>query len=395
MTRPFLSALRRRKKEILCFLCLPALMALYVVLSGRSFVALGPDAKLYLSIADNFLSTGHFAQTTREPGSFVVPAGLPLILTALRALRLPPGGIIALQYLLFGASCFLLSHTEEALFGGWWISPLLFTAALVRAHLEITNIYLEYYFLFCMTAVLFLLSRRDLPLKKKLLWLNAAALAGYLIRTVLILVYLPVLAFTLVSAFRDRSVRGAALAALVAPCLLFAAVGAVNNREVGHWIFSSNYSGRDVYTANNPETKTDFYSLSDLPDFVGEEYFSIVDDPTMDPTEKDTALTAAAGKWIRENPRTFIKNTVFKTWSLFVVFWRYTLLLALLAGLWGLFRHRPAGRVWTVCWAVNLLLALTTGMGLVMDRYSIVVWPLASLHLAGGWRMLLDRLKKN
>jgi len=370
-------------------------MALYVAVRGGGFVSLGPDARLYLSIADNVLSTGHFIQSVRDPGSFVVPFGLPLILTALRGLGLSAGAIIALEYLLFGWSCLLLSRSEEALFGGWWISPCLFTAALIRSHLEINNVYLEYYFLFCLIAVLYLLTRQDMPLKKKLLLLNAAGFAGFAIRTVLILVYLPILGYTLYAAAGKRLPVAAALLAVLIPWAVFAGNAAVNCRETGHWILTSNYSGADVYAANNPRTRTEFYSLRDLPDFVDERFYTITEDPALDPTEKDAALSHAAGEWIRSHPGQFLKNTAAKTWSLFGVYWRYALVLALLAGLWGIVRKEPPGGIWSVCLGVNLLLAVTTGMGLLMGRYSIVVWPLASLHLAGGWHAAWGRLRKH
>ena len=395
MIRSLTEALKRRKTELLCFVVIPLIFVAYIQIRGLPTIKLKPDSKLYLSIADNYLATGHFVQTTRPVGTFVVPFGLPVILTVFRAMRLSTGAIIAVEYLVVSFSCLLLAKAEERLFGVGWVSPLVYTGALIRAHLEINDICPEYFFLFCLTAVIYLLTRDDMPLKKRLLWLNAVCLAGYLIRTLLIVVYLPVLLYTLYAALRKRVPLFTAVLAVLVPCLTLYGIGQVNEKEVGHRIYTSNYSGSDIYTANNPDTNTGFFVYRIHASFVGDEYYVIASDASKDPTEKNAAFTEAAGKWIRENPVQFTKNTLFKTWSLFVGYWRCISLAALLCGIWliicGSGFSRPRGCLYLL---FNLLLALITGMGLLVGRYSIVIWPLCSIHMAGAWHWLINRIKK-
>ena len=61
------------------------------------------DGKLYLSVADCFLTTGHFIQYIRWFPGFVVPPGLPLVLLLLRALRFTEPMITGFQAALLDA----------------------------------------------------------------------------------------------------------------------------------------------------------------------------------------------------------------------------------------------------------------------------------------------------
>lgn len=90
----------------------------------QAFYIVEPDGTLYLSIADNFIKNGHFIQTARPyEVNFIVPPGLPLILTVLKGLTYNIYCIIAFQYVLFGATAVLLTVS------GNHMSPLPWTPA--------------------------------------------------------------------------------------------------------------------------------------------------------------------------------------------------------------------------------------------------------------------------
>ncbi len=98
----------RYQKEIICF-TLPMIVAFAVnLLWWKHLIYLGPDARLYYSIAENFCNTGHFIQTARDIPNYAVPFGVPLILTLLRIISLNRSIIIALQYAMLGTACLLL-----------------------------------------------------------------------------------------------------------------------------------------------------------------------------------------------------------------------------------------------------------------------------------------------
>ena len=110
---------------LLCFF-LPAAMLLYERIRLGAIGNLTADAELYLSVADNFLNTGHFIQCIRWFPGFVVPPGMPLILLILRLLKFSVPMIIGFQACMFGMSCLLLEETEHRLFQRYGIAPVIY-----------------------------------------------------------------------------------------------------------------------------------------------------------------------------------------------------------------------------------------------------------------------------
>ena len=84
-----------------------------------------PDAVLYLSIADNFVSTGHLIQTARDVKGMVVPPGTPIMLTMYRLFHASNRIMLAIHFLMFGVANILLYETEKRICGrGFW-SPII------------------------------------------------------------------------------------------------------------------------------------------------------------------------------------------------------------------------------------------------------------------------------
>ena len=322
------SVLRRNIGGALAFL-LPVLLFLSLSLRDGSLADIGADAECYLSVADNFLATGHFIQTVRPFDDLVVPFGLPLILTAFRALGMSVEAIAAVQHLMVGASCLLLYLAEKNSCGRGGFAPAAFCLALLRTDISPENIYVEIYYLFFLCLILWLLSREDMPLPRRLLWLNIAGFCVFVVRLVLLLVWLPILAYTLWCVAKKRFPlrRALILGAVFAGLLLGNAAN--NRREAGHWVWMENYSGNDMYLANNPCTQTRHFTSSLTDSFADEEYFDIRNDWHIDQTQRDQAFNAAARRWIVQNPGQFAKNTLVKFWRLFLSHWLYGSLAAL------------------------------------------------------------------
>ena len=385
--------LRRHWKEIICFLGPIALMLAYNLLAYGFFADISPDARLYMSIADNFLSTGHFHETARG-GEYVVPFGFPLILTVFRLFRLDVNGIAAIQYLMLGGACLLLYKTEENLFGRGGIAPVVYVLMLVRIHLLTGYLYVEHYYLFLLAWMLWLLSNREMSPVKRILWLNAAGFGAFTIRTVLVAVYVPILIYTVFLWGKKRLPGRWMVLSLLIPGLLMGINTAVNHRETGHWIVTDNYSGADLYAANNPNTKTVHYNSSLLPDFVDGEYDAVQADTSLDFTEKNALLGDMAKQWARENPGAFLKNTAVKFISLFITYWKFLLIPAFLGAAAWIVQKRD--RLLLAVTAVGLLLAVVTSAGLIMGRYAAPVIPLAGLQYSAGLcfvRSLLNKKK--
>ena len=112
-------------RVLLCFF-LPAAMLLYERIRLGAIGNLTADAELYLSVADNFLNTGHFIQCIRWFPGFVVPPGMPLILLILRLLKFSVPMIIGFQACMFGLSCLLLEETAHRFFQRYGIAPVIY-----------------------------------------------------------------------------------------------------------------------------------------------------------------------------------------------------------------------------------------------------------------------------
>ena len=374
---------------------LPMLLSLGWNLLHPPFVNMGPDARLYLSVADNVLSTGHFIQTARKTVGLVVPFGLPLILTLLRSLRLSVAAIVALQHLLLGFDCLFLYRAEKKRFGRGGVAPAVFCLALVRTHLSLKNIYLEFYYLFFLCWILELLSQDGFALEKRLLRLNLAGFGAFAVRPVLLVVWMPILGYTAWCLVKGRLRPSRVILPALLIILVLFGNAAVNHRETGHWILTENYSGEDLYTANNPNGKSEYYVKRDQTFWVDGVFYRLREDPSLDYTEQNAALRNAATTWVRENPGRFLRNTGIKFISIFLRYWFFAPLLGALLCLLRLRGEGPSRcrrEVWEL--GVNLSLAVLTACGLIMGRYTLPIWPLTALHLAGGFWLLYDSMEK-
>lgn len=387
-----LSYIKRHAGEIFWFIVPPLIALIYYAMKGV-FICLGPDAELYYSIAENFRTTGHFIQTARDYALFVVPFGVPLILTVLRLIGFTLPMIIAIQYLMFGTTCMLLYKTERILFGRGGFAPVFYSVALLRAQIDLYDIYLEHYFLLLIILLLYLSVRRDMPVKKRLTYMNLAGMYMVACRPVLAPVYAAVLIYSLVLLVRRQIPAGRFVVFLLIPAVLFGANTLVNYRETGYPIVMDSYSGRDFYAANNPEASAGYYS-SHIYESFGEEYTAVQNDPNLDRVQKNELFKKMGTKWVMENLDLFQCNTAKRFAEDFVWIWRYSLILCFFGAMHTI-AACPKWRRWAaVTLAVNLIVAVITAMGLVMVRYTVVVWPLAALHLSAITHPTLKRLKE-
>ncbi|MBQ7736395.1 MAG: hypothetical protein IJT62_01000 [Oscillospiraceae bacterium] len=386
---------KKRFMFLYCFVFLPILLFTLSQVEKRPLVANSPDANLYLSVADNFLQTGHFVQTVRAPGSYVVPFGAPLILTVLRLLRFDLPMIVIFQYALHGGTCLFLFKSEENVFPCGAVSPLVYTLALFRAHLYYNCIRVECYFLFCIAGIIWCLSERALSEKRRTILINLFGFVGFSVRTVLIVFYIPILLHTVYLWIHKRIPRKMMVALLLFPCLILSLNTLNNKMETGHWIVTDNYAGGDIYIANNPYTKPVYYSASMTEELVGEEYYQITNDPTLDYTEKNEILLSLAKTWIRENPKEFLSNTSQKFNDIFIKFWRHLLTVSTICGVIYILKWSPHKWLSILCLALNAAVAVLTSCGLIMGRYTMPVWPLASLHMSAAAHWVFGFVSKH
>ena len=370
-----------------CLILLPSLMLLYQYLRLGTLRFLTSDGRLYLSIADNFLATGHFIQTERWFSGFVVPPGTPLVLLLLRALRFTEGMITGVQPCLFGLSCLMLGETEKKLFGHYGAAPFVYLLGYMRCRLMLSNILVEHYHLFLLCLLLWLVfcshSRR------KLLWMNLAGFWLLLTRPALSPVYIVILGYTVWTSVRGHRISAAA-AVLLLPAAALAINFAVNYRETGERILLQSYSGADLYITACPHAPVTIEEGLSFVDETRDAYFYESD---LSMNEISRELGAMAKAFVREHPMEYLGKTALRFHEMFLKSYAWLTLLPAIGAVL-LIRHQEDRRTRALhlfLFGMNLLLAVLTSFGIPEIRYTAVIWPLASLHFAALTHDMIGR----
>ena len=366
-----------------------ALLLMYEYFRMGKIGNLTADGRLYLSVADCFISTGHFIQYIRWFPGFVVPPGLPLVLLLLRLLKFTEPMIIGFQAVIFGCSCLLLAESERVLFGRYGLCPLFYLLGYMRCRLLLGNIMVEHYYLFLLCLILWLILCTNG--RWKLLWLNLAGLFLLLTRPVLSPVYVAILGYTLVFAGRKRKLFSA-FAAVLLPALVLSANLAVNYRETGELILLESYSGADLYITAYPDAPV---TIEEGESYLDETRDAIYYDENMTMAEKSRLLGNMAKAFVREHPGEYLWKTIRRFGVLFLKSYGYlTLLPAAGAALMIIREENRQRRMLLISLlTLNILLAILTSFGIPEIRYTAVIWPLTALHAAALPHCLAERRK--
>lgn len=380
-----MQCLRRRIdfRRCLAFLLPPLLLMLYQLLFSE-YTSLYPDARLYLSIADNFLHTGHFIQTDRVGVEIVVPFAYPLYITLLRAVGMPLVGFTVLNLLSVGASSVFLYDTERRLFGSGGFSCMAYTVILLRVVLPPSNLYVEFFYLFMLCWLQWLAFREGLPPKKRLLLMNIAAFLAFASRPVLAPIYAAVVLYTLWKCVKERLSRTLPVAVVIVPLLIFAFNTAVNYRETGEIIPISNYAADAVCFALNPNSTIWTSQLNFTADDTVPELLEIYGNGALSLSEKNRAFYALTRQFVLHNTGHVVSVTLKRAWTMFFYFTHGMMTASLLGALWML-RRTPRGETRSLVLAelvLSALLVVITSAGIYEARYILPVWPAAAIHIA-------------
>ena len=352
----------------------------------------GSDARVYISIADNIVSTGHFIQTARPYIGLVVPPGTPFMITLFRLVGLSDYGIMTVQILMFGLDNIMLFETEKRISGkGLW-APIIYTLASMRCYLRLGMVMVEHYYLFQLCLAIWIAYNNRMTIPKKIIFLNVVGLAMVLTRPILAPVYLCILLYTLFWCWKNRDYKiGTAM--ILLPILVMTINMAINYKETGEYILLENYSGYDLYIASRP----------DAPVTIEESSQYIVDEPYVNRIREDSSLTASERNNLfknlaRQNCRNsfgiWIKNSICRGYELFIKKYAYMTLYTLYGGFLLAVRelkqktYRAA-----VMLSLTLMLAALTSFGIVELRYTMIIWPMASIHGAYFTDVLLRHLR--
>ena len=336
------------------------------------------DARIYISIADNFVKTGHFIQKARPYVGMVVPPGTPLMITLFRIMGLSNNAIMAVQILMFGISNVFLYETEKRITGkGFW-APAIFTLAYLRCFLRLGVVMVEHYYLFQLCFLLWLIYS-DIRMQNRIISMNLVGLAMLLTRPVLLPVYCVILIYTIFWCSKnDKNLIGAGI--ILLPILIISINIAVNYRETGEVVLLENYSGYDLYCSSRP----------DAPVTVQEAAEYSKEDPVADQVKEEKNLTmsernARFKMLARENLRNyfslFLRNSFLRCYELFIKQYYWASIYALFGGVLLAIRELKQTNLRAIAVLVlTVLMALITSFGIIELRYSVVIWPMASVH---------------
>lgn len=347
-----------------------------------------PDARVYISIADNFVSTGHFIQTERNVSGLVVPPGLPAILTVFRLLHFSDWMIISVQILMFGACNIMLYETECKINGyGIW-APIIYTMAYMRCWICLGLFLVEHYYLFLLCLAIWVMYR-EYNENRKLWLLNMIGLAMVLIRPLLSTVYITILGYTLWRGTKKEN-KTLVIFSLLLPLFVFTSNVAVNYRETGEIILLENYSASDMYTASRLGSPIHIEEAQHFPDEV---YLSIVNNESLTASEKNEIFKELTKENLRDHFWTYLKNGILRGHELFFKAYAWSTIYTLAGGIM-LAREERKQKKWraTVMLLLTMLIAVLSSFGVSECRYSIVIWPMASIHGAYITHKIWDRL---
>ena len=393
--------------EGICITILSALlMACIVYFRAGALYLSAPDSEVYLSIADNFLQNGHFIQTARvyEPDMVVAP-GLPLILTIIKWFCNRIYFVIFIQYICFGMSCWMLqcickSHTNKYL---GYFAVLIYIGCLSYGELSSTPSYIltETWALIILILCAYIANKLYLEGERKrtkrIVALFFLIFMGYLLRPVLLMLYLPWGVFCLWLLYKKQLPIKAILGGMLCAIILLSMNTYVNYREVGEFVVIENYSAEPLYQANNKNTKLISYG-SDIGDqFVDSRYYEIKAKSGLSKTERNAEFKKATIHYVSNHIFLTIKNTFIKFIKMFVVLWKYMVMVTGVSLIIMIWRH-PDRKFYYLAWfSAYFFIGLATSFGLFIPRYSFLVLPIHVFFNIIFWNelkeLIIERFK--
>ncbi len=370
---------REYRKLLIWGLLLVIPVILMLLMEKRAMGEIGhqtPDARVYLSIADNFISTGHFIQTDREVAGMVVPPGAPLMLTVFRLMRFSNRMIMCVQILMFGICNILLYETEKRISGmGFW-APAIYTMANLRCWIILGDAIVEHYYLFLMCLGIWVLYKQ-MTEQHKLLYMNIIGLAMMMVRPVLAIFYFFVFGYSLYWTIINKKVRLGVIILLV-PFLVLGLNTAVNYRETGEFVVFENYSGSDMYVASRPDAPV---MIEESERYMDETYLNIVHDDSRTMQQRNELFKNLARENLRNHFGLYLLNGIRRGYEIFIKAYAGATIYTLIGGIILARFERKEGEMRATAILVStVMLAFISSFGVSEVRYTIAIWPVASIH---------------
>ncbi|MGA4718510.1 hypothetical protein [Fictibacillus nanhaiensis] len=309
---------------------------LFSLIKGLPFMIITSDGELYKNLAGNFLNGKGLINTVREE-NIIVPPLYPLIIAFIIYFFKDITFVFLVQFLVLGSTGIVIFLLAYRLFINKVIailSVVLFSIHPILLNNGPSKLLTETIFTFFIVAIA-LLGTVILHMVKNTEKKNLSILIvlfvitfylSIMMRPHLLFLIPIVIGYFIFLNFNKIIPIWVILFSILVPILLFGANYTYNKTTHGEGILFENYSGMNLYIANNPHTTVGFYSSSIIEKFVSDEYNQYKNTPL---SEKSKILKAKAVEYILAEPGEFIKRLVQKIQLFFEGVNRFDTLLTL------------------------------------------------------------------
>lgn len=339
-----------------------------------------PDGKLYYNLAENLVNGNGLINTVREE-DIIVPPLFSLILAPFVLLFDSATPFIIIQYILFAVNGVYISYLAGKLFKAQLATILTGILYAIQPVLLLNGpqyLLTETIFISFLLAVLHISMNwitGDNKQKPFYLLLFVMTLS-LLFRPHLLFMFPVVLLFALFFIVKKRQ-KLHSLAGFLIPVALFMLNGWHNYLLHGEFVTLENYSGMNLYIANNPESDIGFYNSNMLPDYVEPIFYELKDVPL---SEKSAILKEKAFDYIFGSPIDTAKRVTMKFFlffkGIFIIDW-ITIILSAAGMVWAFIRLKDSRMLLFFILLYILGFAALTSAGLLVggQRYRTPIIP--------------------
>lgn len=297
---------------IFLFLMTEFFLLMYIFLSNQQWFTITTDGKLYVNLATNFIE-GHGLINTIRKEDIIVPPLFALFLTPFLLVFKCDTSFFIFQYILYGLNSLLLFVISLRLFRTRAIGVI--TVFMYAIHpvillngpqyLLTETIFITFILMVIYLSILWFQQGRS----TYFFYLVIVLSLSLLFRPHLMYVFGILFVFFLWYLVKRRAKLVTALVFLI-PVIFLLLNGLHNQWLHGEFVLLENYSGQNLYIANNPNTSIEFYASTRLDHFVGPEYWDYKDYPL---SEKSKVLKEKAIDYMLKTPLETVKRLILKS----------------------------------------------------------------------------------
>ncbi|MFC0187318.1 glycosyltransferase family 39 protein [Fictibacillus aquaticus] len=377
---------------------------LFSLIKGVPLMTITPDGELYKNLAENWLNGTGLKNTIRQE-NVIVPPLFPLVIGLILYVFRDISYVFLLQFILLGLTGVVIYRVCVLLFGSRMAGTLavvLFSLHPVMLNNGPGKLLTETAYTFFVAVIAYLgvrvLMKRNIVVSAALFILLFSL--SLMMRPHLLFLLPLVIGYLIFEAYKKRMKWQLPLLAVVLPAVMIASNYMYNVKVHNKPVMFENYSGMNLYIANNPETKVQFYSSSTVDQFVGDEFFKY---KNTELTKKSAVLKEKAVDYILEEPGDFFVRTIQKMNLFFQGISRFDtgLTLLFLAGYAvACIRLKYVRPALVVIGLYVLYFAVLSSVGLLVStqRYRLPIIPVyivfSSYILWFGWRLLRNGIRR-